>query len=292
MKDKLPNFFIVGAPRAGTTSLYDFLKRTKNIYMPSRKEPNHFSNIDPACLAPPPVRSKKKYLALFNKVNDEKRIGEASPIYLRDPKSPYLIQEMAPDAKIIIMLRDPLGRAFSQYLSRLSNARTYSFSEAITLAMDSEANDYDGRILNGGMYYEQVKRYFDVFGTSNVKVIIFEEFIKDSRNKVKQVLNFLGIDSEVPSENLELPHNLVTRPKNKFASFLLQNKITRNVGRRVLPQGKGTIVVKKILGKEVPKPKMDEKDRTFLEKYYNEDVISLEKLLGRHLPWPLITKLN
>jgi len=99
--EKWPNFLIVGAPRAGTTTLYDFLKRTDGIFMPSRKEPHYFSSIESSYLYPPPIRNQKKYLALFKKVKGEKAIGESSTSYLWDPNSPKLIHGVIPNAKIM-----------------------------------------------------------------------------------------------------------------------------------------------------------------------------------------------
>jgi len=95
-----PNFFIVGAPRAGTTSLYEFLKRTKGVFMPSYKEPHYFSvTIDRSLINRKPIRDKKKYLQLFKKVNNEKAVGEASTSYLWDTEAPKLIYKKKPKLK-------------------------------------------------------------------------------------------------------------------------------------------------------------------------------------------------
>jgi len=281
---KLPNFFIVGAPRAGSTSLYDFLKRTKGIYMSPRKEPNYLSRIDATFLSPPPIRNEKKYHELFKRVKDEKAIGEASPIYLRDPESPHLIKELVANPKIVIILRNPVERAYSQYLLRMSNGMTYSFSEAIKVALNSENDDFKARIINGGMYYEQVKRYVETFGTENVKVVIFEEFIKDPQKIVQQIIDFLEIDSKAPN-TIDLPHNLLTKPRNRLASSLLQNQTLRQIGRRIIGQSVGDIIVKKILGKKISKPKMNDKDRKNLKKLYEKDIQNLEAFLGIVFPW-------
>jgi len=285
LTEKLPNFFIVGAPRSGTTSLYDFLKRTKGIYMSPRKEPNYFStSIDPIFLSPSPIRDEEKYLKLFQNVKNEKIIGEASPTYLRDPKAPQLIKKIAGNPKIVIILRDPIQRAYSHYLLRKSNGATYSFSEAIKTAINSKNDDFKARIINAGMYYEQVKRYIETFGSENVRIIIFEEFIIEPQKILKQIIDFLGIDSELP-ETVDLPHNLLTIPRNKFVSSLLQNQTMRKIGRKIFNQTSGAIMVKKILGKKISKPEMNNTDKIFLEELYREDVRNLEKLLGIKFPW-------
>lgn len=280
---KLPNFFIVGAPRAGTTSIYDFLRRTEGIYMSPRKETNYLSGIDPAFLSPPPIRDRKKYQSLFRGVKDEKAIGEASPIYLRDPQSPELIRKVCTDPKIVISLRNPVERAYSQYLLRKSNGLTYSFSEAITIALDAGENDFKARVINGGMYYEQVKRYVDAFGRDNVKIVVFEEFVKDPRQTVQQIIDFLGVDAEAP-EAVDLPHNILAEPRNRVALALLQSHAMRRLGRRLIGQRLGDVIIKKILGKKIPKPEMDEGDRRRLYRIYESDMKKLESFLGIVFP--------
>ena len=117
-----PNFFIVGAPRSGTTSLYEYLKEVPEVFMSPVKEPNFFNlSVENDLFLSKPIREKKKYLDLFKNVKDEKAIGEASPTYLWDPKTPKLIHEIIPDAKIIISLRDPVERTFSHYLMYFRN---------------------------------------------------------------------------------------------------------------------------------------------------------------------------
>ena len=123
----------VGAPKSGTTSLFAYLKTVPDIFMPEIKEPNYFSIVNvPKDSHSKPIRDKKKYLELFKKVKDEKIIGEASVSYLSDPKAPKLIHKEVPDAHIIIIIRDPIERAYSHYFNKVrSNIEKKSFHEAI-----------------------------------------------------------------------------------------------------------------------------------------------------------------
>jgi len=279
-----PNLFIVGAPRAGSTSFYDFLKRTKGIFMSNLKEPHYFSqSIDPKFLISP-IRDEKKYLNMFKNVKDEKIIGEASTTYLWDPKAPFLIHEKSPNAKIIVMLRDPVQRAYSNYLLRISAGKQYSFSEAIKVAMNFGEDFYKGVIIEGGWYSEQIKRYFDVFGREQVKIIIFEEFIKEPKRIVKEALEFLRIDSDPPDE-IELTHNILTRPRNRIIATLMQTGIIRNTARKFIPNTISEIAVRRIFGKKITKPEMPQKEREFLEELYRNDVLELQKLISREIPW-------
>ena len=119
--EKWPNFFIVGAPRAGTTSLYAYLSQIPGIYMSPVKEPEFFSPNRSTNDDLIPIVNKNDYLTLFKNVKDELLIGEASTCYLEDPDSPKLIYNKVADAYIIILLRDPIERAYSHYLMHRRN---------------------------------------------------------------------------------------------------------------------------------------------------------------------------
>jgi len=284
-KNKWPNFFIVGAPKAGSTSLYEYLKKIPGIFMSPVKEPNYYcQGIAPNHLIDKPIRNKEKYLNLFKNAKNEVAIGEASSTYLRDPLAPKLIYEVNPNAKIIILLRDPILRAYSHYLMEAKGRSAHlTFRQVIKKSLDSPENDdYSRVIISGGMYYQQVKKYFDIFGKENVKILIFEEFVKDSRKAVKEILEFLGVKREI-AESVGKVHNPFTVPRGDIAKFVFRNKITRKFGRSISSSAREMIV--NVLVKKGSKPPLLQEDRMFLEKIYCDDVVRLEKILGRSLPW-------
>ena len=130
--DRWPNFFIVGADKAGTSSLYSYFKEIPEIFMSPIKEPNYFSvKTMPQNGLLNTIRDKKKYLALFKNVKNEKILGEASPSYLADPEAANLIHQVSPRSKILISLRDPAERIFSHYLmlKRLQIIKSSLYSE-------------------------------------------------------------------------------------------------------------------------------------------------------------------
>jgi Sulfotransferase family len=113
----IPDFFVVGAAKSGTTSLYHYLDQHPDVYMPRNKEPHYFSRVPPfPGRGSHPVTSEEEYLDLFKLWNKESVAGEASPSYLWDEKAPYRIKETVPQAKIIAILRHPVERAYSHYL--------------------------------------------------------------------------------------------------------------------------------------------------------------------------------
>jgi len=283
--DKWPNFFIVGAPRAGTTTLYEFLRRTPKVFMSSVKEPSYFSvSVNPNLKASKVIRDKNQYLKLFKKVKDEIAIGEATPDYLWDPKSAKLIHEVIPNARIIIMLRDPVERAFSHYLLLLSiGSEKVSLQEAIKKALKAKP-DYSGRIIECSYYYEQVKRYLEIFGAEQVKVIIFEEFIQEVRNNVKEVLEFLAVTSEPPK--IVEAQNVFTMPRSNLVNRAVSNSSLNRIRKKIFPRGLNP-TLRKVFTKRTTKPQLSLNDKKILEDIYRKDVLKLQQLLGCTFPWSL-----
>jgi len=284
--DRWPNFFIVGAPRAGTTTLYEFLRRTPKVFMSSVKEPGYFSvSVNPDLKASKVIRDKNQYLKLFKKVKDEIAIGEATADYLWDPKSAKLIHEVVPKARIIIMLRDPVERAFSHYLLLLSiGSERVSFQAAIKNALEAKP-DYSGRIIECGYYYEQVKRYLEIFGVEQVKVVIFEEFIQKVSNNVKGILEFLAVTSE-PPKNVEEAQNVFTMPRTNLVNRVVSNSSLNRIRKKIFPRGLNP-TLRKVFTKRTTKPQLSLNDKKILEDTYQKDVLKLQRLLGRTLPWSL-----
>jgi len=283
-----PNFFIVGAAKAGTTTLYEYLKETDGVYMSPVKEARFFHHPDISHkILQNVISDEKKYLKLFNKVTDEKAIGEASPSYLLDPESPEIIHKKIPNAKIIIMLRDPVQRAFSQYLMKKTNGvEQRTFHQVIEDYMSDYENgrDHWDRTIYAGLYTKNVKKYTDIFGLQNVKIIMFEEFVKDTPKYVKEVLDFLEVDSELPL-NVGKVYNAYGEPRGKIADRMLANKLIWKIGVKIIPRTFRQGLRKKIFLKNKKKPKLPEEDGRVLQKFYKDDVNSLEKLLDRKLPW-------
>ncbi len=281
--EKWPNFFIVGTTRAGTTSLYQYLKKIPGVYMSPVKEPDYFNpNTNYQGFSTIPIRDKKKYLELFKDVKDETAIGEASPTYLADPQTPYLIHDVIPNARIIIMLRDPVERAFSEYLLMYAiGVLKCSFSELIH-SPDRGKKETPVPIVEYGLYYEKVKRNLEVFGPDQVRCYIFEEFVKDPIKTLKEILDFLKVKNPVINFELEV-HNPTIVYRNRLAKFIVRNKIIRKVGKR-LPRTR-IRQIKLKLTKPTTKPSMVPEDRKFLQEFYREDIPKLENLLGRKMPW-------
>jgi hypothetical protein len=285
--EKWPNFFIVGAPKAGTTSLYNYLKPNQEIYMSPLKEPHYFTPDLAAKMRIKPIRDKNEYLFLFQGAKNEVAIGEGSTHYLQDPDAPTLIHQVVPQARIVMILRDPVERAFSDYLMyEYRNPSKARFHKIMKMNFDtSHSNIPIKGILDAGFYFDQVKRYLDTFGLEQVKILIYEEFIRHTEEKIEEVLKFLGVNQKIHDFKSDI-HNSFVAPRLPFAYSILNNELINKIAQRLIPSTCRRYLREEILIKKVDKPKMVEEDRIYLQNLYRDDVQKLRNLLGRSLPWP------
>jgi len=284
--ERWPNFFIVGAPKAGTTSLYQYLTEIPGIYMSPVKEPRYFSPNVPLGFHAKIIRDKKKYLELFEEVKNEKTIGEASTSYMQDPESAKLIYQVIPNAKIIIILRDPIERTFSHYLTDMEMAlEKISFDKLIRMKSDEfQKFPYLKNILDASLYSVQVKRYVDTFGFERLKILVFEELVKNTKDIVQDVLKFLDLDYQI--QNFEAQnYNPYTAVRMPLAHYLVNTSLVRKISHHLISPSVRQNLREKFLFKNEPRPKISEKDRTFLQNLFRDDVQKLCSLLGKQLPW-------
>ena len=229
-----PNFLIVGAAKAGTTSLYYYLNQHPEIQMSKVKEPFFFAYMNDPNVTfrsgdnPEIITSSSEYEKLYDLSANHKVLGESSTWYL------YLYEKTIKnikeyyenvEPKIIVFLRNPIERCWSHYQMNVDNGwedSTKTFEEVIEPKIikqrlsNSWAPTYD--YIGYGMYYEQVNAYIKNF--SNVKIFLFDEFIKNRENVFLEIFNFLGIDNEF-KPNTKVKYNFSGNPKNKFLNYIL-----------------------------------------------------------------------
>jgi hypothetical protein len=295
---KLPNFFLAGAPKAGTTALYQYLGQHPDIYMSPVKEPNffaeelrlenfsdHFRKLSEARVpARGPISEWADYVKLFEGARDEKAIGEASVSYFWSKNAPQVISTQIVDAKIMVVLRNPVERAMSQFSHVSSFAKTsLSFSKYLDRALESR----DTRIseyypsLNYGLYGEQMKRYRAFFDADRIQVHLYEDFRREPQRVLREIFGFLGVDPEFEPD-LSVRHMESTVPR----SYFLKNALER-LGIREALRGKLPPEVRRYVRKATLQPRealtMTPADRARLLDFYREDIGVLSELLGRDL---------
>ncbi len=204
-----PNFFIVGAPRCGTTSMYEYLWQHPEVYVSIQKEPQFFGrDLTPMAGS---IREEDLYLELFAGAGDRPRVGEASVWYLLSRRAPHEIREFAPDAKIIVMVRDPVQMIHSLHslYTRSGNEDLPTLEEAIA----AEPERRQGRRMPASVYFpegliytevarhaDKVARYLEAFGRDNVHCILLDDLVRDTAGVYRKTLEFLGIDPTFEAE--------------------------------------------------------------------------------------------
>jgi hypothetical protein len=209
---KKPNFFIVGAPRSGTTAMYEYLKQHPEIFMSQLKEPQFFgSDLIRTPKAPFYRHDIKRYLALFAPAGNAKVVGEGSTLYLKSREAASEIKEFSPSAKVIIMLRNPVDLLYSLHSFALNYGS--EVIEDFEGALDAETDRKkllrvpDSCEIVDGLFYrerakfkEPVERYFKVFGQGNVHVIVYDDLRNNTPKVYAETLQFLGVSTDFQPE--------------------------------------------------------------------------------------------
>ena len=307
-----PNFFIVGAPKTGTTSLYHYLKQHPQIYLSPVKEPCYFASevrleyfsrefessarrkslrlrrflegsmtgVDPGGI----VANPEDYLRLFQNVDGETAIGEASVCYLWSPTAAANIRSRVPGAKIVIILRDPAERAFSQYLQYAANGLVRrSFREHIERSARNTRREFSPLypLLEYGLYYRQVKAYLELFPDANIQIYLYEEAWRDPLAFLQALFEFLKVDSGFRADVSR--RNLQRRAPRVLTSYYLFSRSGIAPRLKALAPKAIRDGVRTLLLKSPGSLRMDVADRRYLCDYYRDDVRNLSSLLDRDL---------
>jgi hypothetical protein len=215
---RVPDFFIVGHEKSGTTALFKMLRQHPQIFMPEHKEPRFFSSDIRAVKlrreGGENPRTLEQYLALFADAPVDLRAGEASPQYIRSPGAAGRIAEFQPNARIIAILREPASFLQSIHLARVQSALEPERDMRKALALEDERRlgrrlppdaDSPAWLLYSDhvRYVEQLRRYQAVFPPEQMLVLIYEDYRSDNRATLRQVLDFLDVDSTIEIEPIE-----------------------------------------------------------------------------------------
>lgn len=294
-----PNLFIVGQPKSGTTALHQFLGQHPEIYMSSIKEPHFFCadfhlESDRAYGKQRfyDFRSESAYLQLFSKAKNVKIVGESSTNYLYSQVAAEKIYNFNPDAKIIIVLREPAQFLYSlhshyvkfteenepDFLTALALETKRQQEEALSPRVTSPSYLYYSQRVQ---YYQQVKRYRDRFKPEQIKVIIFEEFKSANERIFSEILEFLGVESNFTPEYAAI--NVNKEVKFKAINNLINNPVAKSISKNLLSQEFNDFVrdniVEKLLWHQAPKATMPEEIKLQLKQQYQPEVAKISDLL-------------
>lgn len=277
----VPDFFLIGAPKCGTSALFQALRQHPDIYMPSVKEP-HFYAVGPdrPIRRPPrprrglgkraPISDPSAYRALFSEANGHRAVGEASTSYLRSRIAPMRISQEVPDAKLIAVLRHPVERAHSSYWFYVSRCveRAPSFEDALAREWSgsrfTSANHFEP-----GLYYTQLVSWLSLFGREQIRIHLYEDWCERPDEVLRDLYTFLGVHPGFSPVRRRSPATVAPR----------HARLHRLNHTLWLP-GLDSWDRKHNLG---PPPAMRPDTRLLLHERYRADIERLQTLLGRDL---------
>lgn len=278
----LPTFVIIGAMKAGTTSLYHYLDQHPQIQMAATKETNFFSG--PPNGIPYPAGLKRierleEYEQLFDPTVAVR--GEASPSYTVYPRRkgvPERINALVPDAKLIYLVRDPVARAVSQYQHHVSyeNERR-SIEEAL------DPSDPDGRYTSPSFYAAQLDRYLEYFSMDNILVVDQADLLADRQATLREIFGFLEVDEAFCSRQFDKEMNTGEELRT-FSKFVIFVRYARTTPLQRLPRGLRVFLrrsVGRIVSRPLERSPLSDDLRTRLQQLYADDVRRFRELTGK-----------
>lgn len=278
----LPTFVIIGAMKAGTTSLYHYLAQHPEIQMASTKETNFFSG--PPNGIPYPTGLKRiERLADYEQLFDPAVAvrGEASPSYAVYPQRkgvPERMSDLVPDAKLIYLVRDPVARAVSQYQHHVSYENERRSIEA---ALDP--SDPDGRYTSPSFYAAQLERYLEYFSMDNILVLDQADLLADRQSTLREVFAFLEVDETFYSREFDKEMN-TNEELRRFSTFMVLVRYARRTPLQRLPRGLRVFLrrsVGRIVSRPLERSGLSDELRTRLQELYADDVRRFRELTGK-----------
>jgi hypothetical protein len=295
----LPNFLVIGAGRAGTTSLYNYLRQHPEIYMSPIKETNFWAYLGEGLKDEDldrhgeaivfPVRSLRKYERLFEGIASEKAIGEVSPRYIGSKDTAVCIASHLPNVKLVAILRDPVERAYSSYLFHRRDGREERTFETAIDEEDSgtvsDALRYGQRRYVGlGYYYRLLKPYFKLF-PEQTAVFLFDDLRSDPLGLMSDLFRFLQVrPSFVP--DMSVRYNVSGIPTGRLARTAFKKRPALIRAKRAMPpaiQNWLDRVIEPARAARLDAPPLRPDTRQRLASRYEEDVGKLAKLIDRDL---------
>ena len=301
---RLPDFFIVGHEKCGTTALYAMLRRHPQVYMPDLKEPRFFSpelhNTPSARDDLPYTDTLEQYLALFAPATPGQLVGEASPQYLRSPEAAASIAAACPDARIVAILREPASFLRSVHLQCVQAGRETVKDLRAALALEPARRE--GKRVPRGYstpawvlysehvrYVEQLRRFHAHFPPERVLVLIYDDYRRDNDATLREVQRFLEIDE------IEIAPRRAMQTQST-ARFTALHPLSRRL-RRARHRGEEADPVSRALVALAPRsaarlwrralytqpPAADEELMRELRRRFKPEVQALSEYLGRDL---------
>lgn len=262
----IPSFILLGGPRCGTTWVHNCLIAHPMVFVPGVKELHYFTAYY--------NKGQQYYENFFVDAEKSKyeAVGECSPSYLSDKKCPERVAKAIPDARLIAILRNPVERAYSHYMMFKRNHSAKSFEESLAS---------DPVLLEAGLYYDALMRYYEYFDKQQILVLLFDDLKLDPLAFIQKIYGFIGVDCEFVPSILEKPSNIVMFPRIQDLMYKLKiDWIIDMVKQTPLDKYFRDRVVR---NKAKAYPDMNSDTKKRLQQYYLIPNEKLAVLLGRDL---------
>lgn len=270
----LPNFLVIGATKAGTTSLYEYMRGHPDIFMPAAiKEPRFFCYGGSGATLRIEVRDLAAYRSLFDGVTTETAIGEASPHYLLCPGAAESIRETLADVRLIVSLRNPVDRAYSTFVMNLRNEGR----NAGTTFLEALERDPWLQLF----YFEDLQRFYSLFAEERIKVILFDELVNRPEHTMRGIFSFLGVSEDFRPDT-SIAHNPGGMPKNPLLDRIGRSAGLRKIGRAYLPKGLAKRI-RRVLQKNLESRPLSAQERATASAVFAEDIERTQALVKRDL---------
>jgi hypothetical protein len=269
----LPNFLIIGAAKAGTSTLHTYLRAHPRIFMPARKELRFFAYDGKGDDYFFPAKSLEVYESYFAGATDEKALGEASPHYLRTPQAPRRIKDLIPGCNLIVSLRNPIERSFSSYTMAVRD-RTIEGVATYTEALEKFP------VFRRG-YSRDLQNYFGIFDRSQIRIVHFEDIVRDPVQVAQSLCGFLGVTPDF-APDVQRVSNPGGLPKIKILHRFLMNKRVLDFGKRHMPE-KLVEAAKNLRNSNLEKQEMTLKERQEALDIFRGDILKTQDIIGEDL---------
>ena len=304
----LPNFLIIGAPRSGTTFLFEGLRTHPDVYMSPIKEPLFFALEGDGIRFQGPgdnkpgragIRTYSEYIDLYKGVSDENVIGEASTLYLSSVIAARNIHDRVPDAKLIAILRNPVERAFSSYIQhRMQGRETSSFQQAIEMEEERLANNWSPfwGYTSMGFYGKQLSNYLEIFQQDQILVLLHDDLRVNIQTIYSTIFGFLEINPDFSPE-LTQKQNPSGIPKSallqRLIDILVKSNLTDKYLKPLLPKRLRRRIRLDVVGRlqnqNLVKPEIDPITKNYLLDLFRQDIELTETLILRDLSHWLVS---
>lgn len=247
----LPNFFIIGAGKSGTTSLYHYLEEHPEIYMCPAKEPAYFvyehearsyefadsvmSESFQTQANEETMYTRDEYLAFFDEVKEEKAIGESTPDYLMEPETPSYISRAIPDARIMALLRNPFDAAYSDFLMKQRDGLWQKDKQFLDVLKAEDLENENLRafpsLIRTRLYHIGVKRYFDSFSPEQIRIFLFED-LENPRQLLDECFKLLQVSRDFEPD-VSIKYNTSSSMSSSLLMHTVEQKLSKSLKKNL-----------------------------------------------------------